>query len=193
MMQPAKGMQRRALAAAAMALLASGTLCRSVAAQPLLPQNVLQLLPQARLRGSGTLRFWGAAVYQAQLYTLHDFLPDSYHAQPFALELHYLRAIKGEAIAQHALEEMRRLDQLTGAETQTWLQRMQAAFPDVAAGDRLTGIYLPGKDYASRFFANGKFTGELVSRRFARLFFGIWLDPKTPQPALRAQLLGLAQ
>ena len=36
---------------------------------------------------------------------------------------------------------------------------------------------------------NGKPTGEIRDAEFARLFFGIWLSPKTSEPELRAALL----
>ena len=64
---------------------------------------------------------------------------------------------------------------------------MAALFPDVKAGDRLTGVQQPGR--AARFFFNGQFRGEVVDAEFTRLFFGIWLSPRTSEPALRAQLL----
>jgi hypothetical protein len=34
--------------------------------------------------------------------------------------------------------------------------------------------------------------GEVRDATFARLFFGIWLSPRTSEPQLRAALLGLA-
>jgi hypothetical protein len=59
----------------------------------------------------------------------------------------------------------------------------------VAAGDRLTGIHLPGQ--GARFLANGRPTADVNDPEFARLFFGIWLSDKTPEPQLRLALLGL--
>ena len=57
------------------------------------------------------------------------------------------------------------------------------------AGDRITGVHLPGE--GARFFVNGRLQGELRDADFARLFFGIWLSPRTSEPALREALLGL--
>jgi len=64
---------------------------------------------------------------------------------------------------------------------------MTALFPDVRDRDRLTGVQLPGQ--GARFFFNGTLRGELADAEFARLFFGIWLSPRTSEPALRAALL----
>jgi hypothetical protein len=65
---------------------------------------------------------------------------------------------------------------------------MRALFPDVAAGDSLSGLYLPGR--GARFFHNGEPLGEIDDAQFARAFFSIWLDPRTSAPDLRAALLG---
>ena len=69
-----------------------------------------------------------------------------------------------------------------------WLGEMTRIFPDVRAGDRITGVQRPGT--GARFFVNGRLQGELPDSDFARLFFGIWLSPRTSEPALRAALLG---
>ena len=65
---------------------------------------------------------------------------------------------------------------------------MEAAFPDVKDGDRLTGRYEPGS--GAQFFFNGQPRQRIDDAQFARLFFGIWLSPQTSEPALREQLLG---
>ena len=69
-----------------------------------------------------------------------------------------------------------------------WLDAMMRLFPDVRAGDRITGVHRPGT--GARFFVNGRLQGELPDADFARLFFGIWLSPRTSEPALREALLG---
>ncbi len=65
---------------------------------------------------------------------------------------------------------------------------MQQILPDVKAGDRLTGVQRPGE--GSRFFVNGQTSGEVRDAEFTRLFFDIWLSPRTSQPRLREALLG---
>ena len=46
---------------------------------------------------------------------------------------------------------------------------------------------MPG--VGTRFFFNGSLRGEVADADFTRLFFGIWLSPKTSEPRLREQLL----
>ena len=65
---------------------------------------------------------------------------------------------------------------------------MRQIFPDVKEGDRITGVQRPGE--AARFFVNGQPRGEVRDAEFTRLFFGIWLSPRTSQPRLREALLG---
>lgn len=190
-MQATRGIQRRALTASTLALLFSQAFAR--APEPgkrSAPPEVAQLLPQAEHLGSASLRFLGFPVYHAHLYVPVGFLVDAYFTHPFALELHYLRSLQGEAIAHRSIEEMRRLDSLSDADAQTWLHGMKRAFPNVADGDRLTGIYQPTTAPHTRFFANGKASGQIEGARFARLFFGIWLAPNTSQPELRRRLIG---
>ena len=106
-----------------------------------------------------------------------------------ALEIEYARALRGELIAQRSLDEMRRVGEFSDEQAWRWLGTMKGMFPDVGAGDRITGVQRPGGN--SRFYANGHLRGEVADREFTRLFFGIWLSPRTSEPALRLQLLGL--
>lgn len=68
---------------------------------------------------------------------------------------------------------------------------MQQSFVDVQAGTRLTGVYLPGQ--GARFFLGQALLREVKDLQFAQAFFAIWLDPRTSNPELRQQLLGMAQ
>ena len=65
---------------------------------------------------------------------------------------------------------------------------MARIFPDVAKGDRLTGLYVP--QGVVRYFHNGAPIGEIADAGFARAFFGIWFDPRTSRDDFRRRLLG---
>ena len=91
-------------------------------------------------------------------------------------------------IASRSIDEMRRIGPLSDAQAAAWLAVMTRLFPDVQAGDRLTGVQQPGQ--TARFHFNGQFRGEGADADFARLFFGIWLSPKTSEPKMRALWLG---
>jgi hypothetical protein len=133
------------------------------------------------------LRVWGFEVYDARLWTSSGFRYTSYAQQPFGLELQYLRRLEGAQIASRSLDEMRRVGSFTDAQAQTWLAEMRAIFPNVGAGDRITGVNLPGQ--GAEFWINGRRVGRVNDALFARLFFGIWLDERTSEPEMRTKML----
>ena len=147
-------------------------------------------LPGSRLQGEATLRYFGLRIYHARLWTLPDFRSGQSVEQPMVLELEYLRDLKGQAIAERSLQEMQRAGPIPEAQAHRWLGEMQRIFPDVKAGDRISGQHLPGQ--GARFWHNGQPVGQVDDPAFARLFFGIWLAPTTSEPGMRVALLGLA-
>lgn len=182
--------RRRLLCAAAgvAAAAATATLAPRVARAATAPPEVLSAVPAARLQGRGRLTFLGLKVYDARLWVGERPATADDWSVPMALELEYLRALQGPKIAERSLEEMRRQGAITPDQAERWLAAMTRFFPDVKAGDRITGIKLPGE--LARFYVNGRGRGELRDAEFARFFFGIWLAPQTSQPALRQALLG---
>ena len=162
-----------------------------LSAQPALPTEVSAELPGARLLGSGRLTFMMLHVYDARLWVGHDFKADGFASMPLALELEYARSLHGRLIAERSLEEMKRQGAVSDEAGERWLAAMRQAFPDVAKGDRLTGLHRPGE--SARFFMNGKVRSEIRDADFARRFFGIWLSPQTSEPKLRQSLLGLSR
>lgn len=155
------------------------------------PAEVLAAMPDALYRGSGKLTFLRLHVYDARLWVLEGFKPESYEQHPLALELLYARSLKGELIAERSLTEMRRVSEPTPEQAERWLNQMRTLFPDVVAGDRLTGIQVPGE--STRFFLNGQLRGEVRDAEFTRAFFSIWLSPRTSEPKLRLALLKPSQ
>lgn len=144
-------------------------------------------LPGVRPAGQGTLRFLGFEIYQARLWVSPGFRAEDYAALPLALELAYRRDFTAQAIAERSIEEMRRVGPFSQQQARRWQQALQAALPEVKAGDRLTGLYRPGA--GAVFQMQGRTVGEVADPEFARLFFGIWLSPKTSEPRLRQALL----
>jgi hypothetical protein len=179
--------RRYVLAAMTLALPAAGLRAQSppVAGAP--PELAADL-PGARLQGSGRLRFLGLHIYDARLWCGAQAVGAEWAAAPFAIELIYARSLDGEQIAERSLKEMRRQGDIDAVAAERWLGNMKQLFPNVSAGDRVTGLNLPGT--GARFYVNGNFRGEPREVDFARLFFGIWLSPRTSEPALRDALLG---
>lgn len=141
------------------------------------------VMPTAPVR----LRVWGFEVYDARLWTPVGFRHGQYAQHSFALELQYLRRLEGSAIASRSIDEMRRVGNFSDAQAQSWLAAMRELFPNVSAGERITGVNLPG--VGAEFWVNGQRVGAVNDLAFARLFFGIWLDERSSEPKMRAQLL----
>ena len=159
-------------------------------AQPL-PQELRPTVPAATLSGQAKMTVWGFDVYQATLWVAPGFAQSRYEQSRFALELSYLRDFKGADIARRSIAEMRRQAPLTAAQEADWESQMRALFPDVKAGDRITGVHQPGT--GAVFWSNGRVLGEVRDPAFAKQFFGIWLSPQTSEPQLRRALLAQAQ
>ncbi|MBT9463803.1 MAG: chalcone isomerase family protein [Hydrogenophaga sp.] len=137
--------------------------------------------------GKARLRYWGFDVYDASLWALPGFDARQFENQRFGLELAYLRDFKGADIAERSIDEMQGLAPIEPAQATRWTQAMSSLFPDVKRGDRITGVHVPGS--GARFYLNGKLLGEVADDAFSRLFFGIWLSPKTSQPRMRETLI----
>ena len=150
--------------------------------------ELTQALPQAIFVGTSRLTVWGFQVYDARLWAPASFARASYATSPMALELTYLRDFKALDIAERSLKEMRRSQPISGAQAAQWKADMLRVIPDMEKGQRVMGVHRPGRGAA--FWVNGRASGEIRDAEFAKLFFGIWLSPKTSEPQLRAALLG---
>lgn len=152
-----------------------------------LASELRSVLPEATLSGQATMTFWGFDVYRAGLWAAPGFSGAQYHQTPFALSLTYLRSLQGTEIAKRSIAEMRRQGPITAQDEAAWESQMRALFPNVNAGDNLTGVHLPGR--GAEFWAGGRKLGEVRDIAFSQRFFGIWLSTQTSEPSLRLALL----
>ena len=137
--------------------------------------------------GEGSYKIVFITAYDAALWT------DTQHwsmQSPFALTLTYHMAFSSDDIVGRSLDEMKQDDPAIGDATLArYRTLMLPLFPAVKSGDEITGLYQP--DGTTRFFLNGRPTGQIRDQNFAAAFFGIWLSPRTSAPDLRASLLRL--
>lgn len=151
------------------------------------PAFIRQALPGASLSGQGQMRFLGLRIYGARLWAGPRFKAADFGAYPLALELTYHRAFTGTAIAQRSIEEIERQGELAPAQADRWRVALAAVLPDVQPGDRLTGLYQPGR--GMRLWRGEQALGGIDDAELASRFFGIWLSPHTSEPGLRSALL----
>lgn len=144
-----------------------------------------------RLRGQANMRWFGLLLYEARLWTLDAFDSKHWADQRFALELVYARSFDGAKIAQASLELMQAQHGKAAERDRQWLAWMQQSFPNIQAKDRLLGLHQGAKE-GCRFVHNRQVRLDIPDAQFAKAFFGIWLDPRTTEPALRRSLIGEA-
>lgn len=147
-------------------------------------------MADAALAGQGQLRVFGLRIYDARLWVGPRFDADAFDAQSLALELTYHRAFTGRDIARRSVDEIRRQRALEEGQAGRWQAELARLIPDVQPGDRLTGLYLPGQ--GMRLWRGSEPLGAIDDAELARLFFGIWLSPRTSEPGLRKALLARA-
>jgi hypothetical protein len=190
---PARRMLLTAGAAAALGLVLPAAAQESAPAQPSKPRTppvppyIKAELPDAQWSGSARIRFFAFDVYDAALWVAPGFHAGRYAQSSLALELTYLRSLKGRSIAERSVDEMRRGATLSAIQEKNWFAAMHAAFPDVQAGDRITGVHQP--NVGAQFWFNGQLRASVPDAEFSRLFFGIWLAETTSEPRLRSALL----
>ena len=164
-----------------------GCLCGMLAQASTLPQELRASVPAAVLSGQATMSFWGIEIYAASLWVAPGFADSAYERSVFGLELVYLRDFKGADIAKRSIVEMQGQEVLHPELRARWETQMRALFPNVKAGDRISGVHQP--DVGAVFWCNGRMLGEIRDADFSKRFFGIWLAPQTSQPQLRRALL----
>jgi hypothetical protein len=150
-----------------------------------------------RAQGEGEMRWFGLSIYSARLWTpageplpglasVATGQPSLNHA--FALELTYSRDIPGSSLVDTSIDELKRLGARDADTLRRWRDALAVVFPDVRVGEKIVGIREPAGGAA--FYHQERLTGRLADPDLASAFFGIWLDPRTREPKLRARLLG---
>jgi hypothetical protein len=170
-------------------LLAPGLWALSAHASAAVPAEVAAALPGRAGRARPACASWACSVYDARLWSGPTSVTEDWAAAPLALEIEYARTLKGGAIAERSLAEMRRQGEIDAATGQRWLATMTQLFPDVRQGDRLTGGE-PARRSA-QLFANGTLRRECRRRAGVRpALLRHLAGPQTSEPALRSACWG---
>jgi hypothetical protein len=155
------------------------------------PAFITSHLSNPVMSGEGLYRWFGFRIYQARLWGSGAAVDAaSPLARPLALQLTYARRFGGDDIAERSASEMRDMNAADDQSIAQWESLMRNLFPDINAGDHLTGI-TDANDF-THFFFNGKALRTVRDPAFTRAFFSIWLNEKTSAPGLRADLLRIS-
>ena len=182
-------MNLNSITAAALFMIAMFT-TPAVAAASAFPERIAVENHQLERIGFGTARYAGVVqVYDAALYAPSREAADILGgATPKRLEIVYHRSIEAGMMIQAA---QRTLERQHGADTlrrwQPQIERLHAAYRDVAAGDRFALATAPGRGLWLEF--NGRESVRIADDEFAKLYFGIWLGEEPLSASLREALL----
>ncbi len=146
-----------------------------------------EALPAAQPIGSGNMTWLGFRIYQATLWAGQRPLDPN---QPFALQLDYKVKISRDKLASTSIEEIQRMSAapIATATLARWKDELARAFIDVADGDELVGLYLPGR--GMRLYDRERQLAEITDPELAQAFFNIWLGQPSRDESLRRRLLG---
>ena len=144
-------------------------------------------VPDSKATGTARMTFLFWDVYDATLYAPGGVWQED---EPFALSLAYKRKLRGKDIAKRSIEEMQGQGFNDEANLAAWYKQMEEIFPDVDENTTLTGVR-DKRGYAI-FYHNGGRIGVIEDPDFSYWFFGIWLNEKTSEAALRKKLLGVS-
>lgn len=142
------------------------------------------------MRGSGTayyarlFRVYDAALYAPAASRSRDLVAGT---APRCLLIEYRRPVSRDVIATAADTVLQRQAVAIGP-LQARLERLNAAYRDVGAGDRYQLCHAPGAD--TRLSLNGEELIRIPGDDFAVAYFGIWLRDGALSEDLRSALLG---
>ena len=139
------------------------------------------------LIGQGKFTYWGFDVYVASLWATENSVnAEQWQMQRIALELNYLRDLKGSDIAKSSIDEIHAQSPLPKSKANLWLKTLEGIFPNIEKGQTLVGIYIP--NVGAQFLHENTQIGEIKDIELAKRFFDIWLSPQTSAPQLRKRL-----
>ena len=135
--------------------------------------------------GGDELSLYGFRVYHASLWAPTGRYEPS---RPHALSVLYRRGFTKERLVEITLSAWAKGGVGSEAQRKAWASRLQHIWHDVAKGDILAAVVVPGRE--TRFYNAAGLLGRIEDKDFGPAYLGIWLDEKTLLPDLRASLLG---
>ncbi|MGB9154445.1 MAG: chalcone isomerase family protein [Alphaproteobacteria bacterium] len=120
--------------------------------------------------GEGTYKKFGFSIYHAVLWAPDGMWnPD----KPYALELHYLRSLSKDTLADATVDNIRD-ENTTDEDTMTrWAAGIKRVMPAVQDGDVMIGLIIPNKE--GFLFMNGVQIGKTYDNALSKAFLNIWL------------------
>lgn len=168
-------------------LLASvAMICAAITPAAAAPTEVSRAIPGAQQVGEARYHLLSIQLFEAQLWTGSGAFAWS---EPFAITLTYDRSARSSTLVNRSIAEISQRGGGNARALAPLRAQLENCFPNVAQGDRITGVST-GPNTA-RIYHNGAQRCTVEWPGFRRHFFGIWLDGRDGQAArLSAQLRG---
>lgn len=165
------------------------TVALATGARAALPGAVQDSDYAFRQVGSGELRYFGFAIYDASLWSPGGQFTGFVPGEPVALSLWYKRGFSREALLEITAKAWGKLDTGTPSQRARWIGQLDSIWTDVEPGDNMTTVVVPGSE--TRFYDQTGLKGRIEDPAFGPAFLGIWLDQRSVVGDLRTELLGL--
>ncbi|MGJ8682511.1 chalcone isomerase family protein [Paraglaciecola sp.] len=150
-----------------------------------LPKDLAELQYQQVGKTQFSVLFWD--IYNSTLYTKTGRYSDINTSSPLVFEIEYLKDITAEDLIQRTIQQWQHLE-YSETSYQAFISPLRSIWPDIKSGDKLALLV---QNEQSFFYFNNAQIGLVPGKEFSQMFLDIWLSPKTSQPKLRNELLGI--
>ncbi len=134
--------------------------------------------------GAGAYRKFGFTIYRATLWAPHGVWDAT---KPYALQLHYMRSLSQETLANSIIENIQD-EKIADDETLArWSVDIKSTMPAVEEGDTMVGVVNPGAE--TLLYLNGNQIAKIKDEALTQAFFNIWLGESADE-SLKKSLLG---
>lgn len=139
-----------------------------------------------KVLASDSFVWLGIEIYEIQFFTSTGSFEFENQKKPYGMILTYKKNISSKTLLRATDREWNRLHLVNPEKSEMWINRLTAIWPDIHSGDKIITRVIPGK--STRFYLNGKFSGEINDPDFGYLFCSIWIHPDSLQKTLYQKL-----
>ncbi len=136
--------------------------------------------------GKAELKFLGFKLYDIELRGEKEKFS---YEQKLAIKINYTKNFSKKELTQASIDEICRINNIKlDTIEESYTKNFEKIFVDVKKGDEKIAVYDP--NFGLTLFYNGKMTGFVNDKVFARRFIDIWLSDKARFKQVRNLLIG---
>jgi hypothetical protein len=136
--------------------------------------------------GKAELKFLGFKIYDIELRGQKEKFS---YDQKLAIKINYTKNFSKKELVETSIDEISRINNIErDSIEESYTKNFERIFVDVKKGDEKIAVYDP--DFGLTLFYNGKMTGFVNDKVFAKRFIDIWLSDKARFNQARNLLIG---